>query len=208
MTKILLVFATEAEANPTANALNAKPVSRHSMSFDGGFLVVTGMGAMAAATHVMHYLPHCDEVWNIGIAGSLHSHIPPGRFTEIASVSKNLSLPYDIDTHSRTLARNSYPDIHLNHTGLRLLTSDYPIHQPHLREQFGLVADLIDMEGYAIAYCCHTTGKPCRLFKLVSDPCMPDGKEMIRKRLRLYAGHLSQRVLELLEQRNQAALSC
>ena len=50
-----------------------------------------------------------------------------------------------------------------------LASGDAFISDPEVRRQLAERAQLVDMEGYAVAYACHRLGVPVRLVKHVSD---------------------------------------
>jgi nucleoside phosphorylase len=53
--------------------------------------------------------------------------------------------------------------------GSVLATGDLFVTETSVRERLARMADLVDMEGYAVAYACRRRGVPLRLVKHVSD---------------------------------------
>ena len=132
-------------------------------------VLLTGMGkinAAAALATVLAQGPRPSEVVNLGTAGALRPGLA-GRTHEIARV-----LQHDIDTPVlRELTGRSYGDaITLaDGDGPVLATGDLFVSDPAARDRLALEADLVDMEGYALATVARRAGVPVRLVKHVSD---------------------------------------
>lgn len=185
----LIVFATQEEAQATLNT----PPSHHDL------VVITGMGSLAAAAAVAKSLastPSIDEVWNIGIAGALNQRLPLESVCYISTVTKYLSLPTGIDDHSRQLAKRTFPPIVLQEKGYSLISSNYPIHHPEIRDELAQQADLVDMEGYGVALAAAQAHKRCCLCKVVSDPADFKGPALIKAKLPLLS-HTMAKILQL-----------
>lgn len=151
----LIVFATWREAEASIEQLQATPLIKEELyTFPGGHLLITGMGTLAAATKIITYSHLSDEIWNIGVAGSFHSH--------------PLQSIFPIHTISKWMAK-WHPDLHTKQSGLRLLTTDLPIHDATLRDSLRDSYDLVDMEGYGCAFAAQMTGKPLLVWKCISD---------------------------------------
>lgn len=147
----LLVLAAEEEA---AHLDEALPV------------LITGMGKVLAATAVSAVLAGARPaaVVNLGTAGALR----PGRsgLHEIGTV-----LQHDLDTTLlRTLTGRTYGSpLVLGPAGPVLATGDLFVSAEAARARLAERADLVDMEGYAVAWAAAQAGVPCRLIKQVSD---------------------------------------
>lgn len=156
MAKPLYVFATAEEA---------------AISLERGLssVLICGMQPIPSAVALMRHLCFntCSEVINIGFAGSLKDH---HRFGEI----------YAIDT----LGKLHHPELKVAASSpfpkAALFTSDYPIHSQTTRKSLGKNYDLVDMEGWALAWTCQEFGIPCRFFKIVSDFCSKTTPQEIR----------------------------
>lgn len=153
MTSYLIVSATEAEARYVPAGL---PV------------VITGIGKTAAATATTQALagraPDDLVVVNIGTAGALRPGLT-GLFTP------RRVLNHDLDADLvRALGLDPEELIELpGGDGVTLATGDRFVADPRLRDELARRADLVDMEGYAVAYACRRLGVPVRLVKHVSD---------------------------------------
>ena len=149
-------------------------------------VLVTGVGKVRAAMAVAHALGggvRPRELVNVGTAGALH----PGMVGthEVATV-----LQHDFDDpalHAVT-GRHDGPPLTLSSTravtpepahalpsapgGTHapvLATGDRFVAGGPLREHLASIADLVDMEGYAVAAAGAALGVPTRLVKHVSD---------------------------------------
>lgn len=151
----LLVAATEAEARYF-------PRSHETL--------VTGLGKTAAATALTRRLASYDEkelasleVINLGTAGALHADLA-GLF-EIGTV-----LNHEINAEAiRSLGYDPRESIVVGAASTVLATGDVFVTDPVLRDVLARRAQLVDMEGYAIAYVCAEFCVPVRLVKYVSD---------------------------------------
>lgn len=150
---VLVVSATRAEA---AYVPAGVPV------------VVTGLGKTAAAVGTARALASRDraglEVVNIGTAGALRADL------------KGLHLPSTVLNHDmngdaiRALGFDPRDRLLLGRgDGTVLASGDVFVTEPEVRDRLARDADLVDMEGYAVAYACQEFDVPVRLVKHVSD---------------------------------------
>lgn len=132
---------------------------------DGVRLLVTGVGKVPAAAGVAAALatdPGITEVVNIGSAGALHDHLEGVHV--IGSV-----LNHDLSAAVlRDFGYDPQEWLAIG-TGVRLATGDVFVSDPALRAQLAAVADLVDMEGYAVAWAATRAAVPVTLVKHVSD---------------------------------------
>ncbi|MDH2415707.1 nucleosidase [Nocardioides sp. CER19] len=132
----------------------------------GAAVLVTGIGKVPAAAAVARALASdggIDQVVNIGSAGALHDHLE--GLHEIGSV-----LNHDLSAGLlRQLGVDPQEWLDLPADGLRLATGDLFVTDPVVRAGLAAVADLVDMEGYAVAWAAQQAGVPVRLVKHVSD---------------------------------------
>lgn len=149
----LLVSATAAEAAHLPAGLD---------------VLVTGIGKTAAATALARHLASYDDlsdvvVVNIGTAGALHDHVE-GLF-EVGTV-----LNHDINADAiRALGYDPRERISVGSGETVLATGDVFVTDPLVRARLAEQAQLVDMEGYAVAYVAAEFGVPVRLVKHVSD---------------------------------------
>lgn len=129
-------------------------------------LLVTGAGkvnaAVAVATAINTARPR--ELINLGTAGGLKSHL---QGTHLVSTV----IEHDVDDaaiHAIAAVHCSLP-INLAREGLILATGDRFIADASDRALLAVVADIVDMEGYAIAKAAAHAGVALTMVKHVSD---------------------------------------
>lgn len=153
ITEYLVVAATAAEAAYVPEGLR---------------VVVTGLGKTPAAVGTVRALATYDDpttvaVVNIGTAGALHDgmeglHLP------------GAVLNHDINADAvRALGYDPHERIDLGGDGVVLASGDTFVTDPAVRARLAERADLVDMEGYGVAYAARELGAACRLVKHVSD---------------------------------------
>ncbi|MGW0175554.1 nucleosidase [Rhodococcus sp. NPDC003322] len=132
-------------------------------------VLVTGIGKVDAAIAVTEALALRSAgarptVVNIGTAGALHGH-HAGLYVPSEVLNHDLSAEV-----LRTLGYPAQERISLeNGDGSVLATGDVFVSDPVLRDELSQRADLVDMEGFAVAAACTRMGAQCRLVKHVSD---------------------------------------
>ncbi|WP_070378092.1 nucleosidase [Rhodococcus sp. WMMA185] len=152
--KILVVAATEQEAAHIPSDFK---------------VLITGMGKVAAAVAMAAELgkyPPTDMplVINIGTCGGLHEH-RSGLFTP--SIVLNHDFSADV---LRKFGHDVVDTLHIpDGDGTVLATGDLFVSDPAARDVLAASADLVDMEGFAIAFACDRVGARCRLVKHVTD---------------------------------------
>jgi adenosylhomocysteine nucleosidase len=154
---VLVVSATPEEA---AHVPSSIPV------------LITGVGKVAAASAVAASLARAEAlgepyelVINIGSAGALHDHLE--GLHEISAV-----LNHDLSAEALRgfgYDPQEWLSLEAGSQGVRLATGDLFVSDPIVRTALAEKADLVDMEGYAIAWACRQAGVPVRLVKHVSD---------------------------------------
>lgn len=150
--RILVVSATRSEA-------------RHVPA--GSRLLITGIGKVAASLALTRELAQgraIEHIVNIGTAGALHDH-HSGLFVP--------SVVIEHDISSAELAAMGYPVTDRwelpEGDGTVLATGDTFVADRDRRAALAERADLVDMEGAALAHVAAAFGIDCRLVKVVSD---------------------------------------
>lgn len=151
---VLVVSATRAEAAHVPDRLD---------------VLIVGIGKVDAAVAVTAALARYPEsarplVVNIGTAGALHGH------------HSGLYMPSTVINHDfsgEVLRSLGYPardslDL-VDGDGTVLATGDAFVSDPEVRDALAARADLVDMEGFAVAHAAAHMGARCRLVKHVSD---------------------------------------
>jgi adenosylhomocysteine nucleosidase len=129
-------------------------------------ILVTGAGKVNAAIAVASILAAASpsRVVNLGTAGALHDSMEGTHV--IGSVAQ-----HDLDDESLfALAGLHFGEpVLLGPTGPRLVTGDVFVSDAATRARLAAMADLVDMEGYAVARASVNAGVPVTLVKQVSD---------------------------------------
>ncbi|WP_137873968.1 nucleosidase [Rhodococcus sp. Q] len=129
----------------------------------------TGIGKVDAAIAVTEALAGYPVgarpvVVNVGTAGALHDH-HSGLYVPSRVVNHDLSAEV-----LRSLGYPAVEEIALpDGDGSVLATGDVFVTDPAQRDELARRADLVDMEGFAVAAACARMGAVCRLVKHVSD---------------------------------------
>lgn len=135
---------------------------------EGVPVVVTGVGKTAAAVATARALAAADTtdlvVLNVGTTGALR----PGL--------SGLFLPSEVINHDlnadaiRALGVDPRESLPIEGgDGSVLASGDVFVTDPVVRDRLAERADLVDMEGYGVAFACREFGVPVRLVKHVSD---------------------------------------
>ena len=136
--------------------------------------LVAGVGKVRAATAttwaILQHGP--SEVVNVGTAGALRAGtLARGVVHEIGTV-----LQHDLNglAIAELIGHDPAPPIVLAEVGPVLATGDRFISSPEKRDALAVHADLVDMEGYAVAAAATRLGTPVRLAKVLSDDAGTD----------------------------------
>jgi adenosylhomocysteine nucleosidase len=130
-------------------------------------VLLTGVGKLQAAITVSGLLARGErpsEIINLGTAGALSPGLAGTH--EISRV-----IQHDFDTEAlRLVTGHTFGlPVELAGTGPVLATGDVFVSDPTLRAALAMRADLVDMEGYAVAAAACAYGVPVRIVKHVSD---------------------------------------
>ncbi|WP_310963522.1 nucleosidase [Nocardioides terrisoli] len=133
---------------------------------DGLPVLISGVGKTATAARLAGVLTEggVTEVVNVGTAGALRPgvsglHLPGSVFNHEISADALRVLGYDpVEWIDLPLGRDTV-----------LASGDTFVTDVRVRERLAQVADLVDMEGYAVAWTCRAFNIPVRLVKHVSD---------------------------------------
>lgn len=182
MSKILIVFAQLGEAKETLTRLEAKPIRENEIyQWDRGWIALSRIGIHAAQMCVAQYAAPCDEVWNIGLAGCLKEGWSIGKLLSIESVGKYIPIEsHSLDPGSHKLIGDIFTPLELEGEEGRLISSDFPIYDPLHRKRLETHWDLVDMEGFGVAFAAHALGKKCRMWKIISDFASSNGRQLLR----------------------------
>ena len=134
-------------------------------------VLITGIGKTAAAIAVAERLATWAAqgrdltellLLNVGTAGALHDHYE--GLHEVGAVRNH-------DMNAEVVRSLGYdPEEHIEWgEGVHLASGDTFVADPEVRDQLATWADLVDMEGYAIALAAQHFGCSLRMIKHVSD---------------------------------------
>ncbi len=132
-------------------------------------VLITGVGKLAAGQAVLRVLGSLEvnqrpsALWNVGTAGSLQDHLVGTHL--IGSV-----IQHDLDGPAIAALTGADPSPPFTlGPGPVLATGDRFIANDAERSLLASRADLVDMEGYAVARAAHLMNIPVALIKQVSD---------------------------------------
>lgn len=184
----LFITATINEAQAVIKKFNAKASSENVYSFNQGVIVISGMGSLSSLKAVLEHGKNATEIYNLGLAGSLNGNLELGQIVEVACVDKY--IPFD-----DPIAKKAFPT--LGGQGLKLVTSDFPLHDAAIRKKWAEAWDLVDMEGYGVAFGAKELGKKYRLIKIISDFASENGRTLINQNIEKNAELLAYYLLNL-----------
>lgn len=189
----LITFATVEEAQYTLEYFEARPISDGLYQYDLGMIAITGIGPFAAHIVATALSENVDEIINIGLAGSLNANLEVGTIHSVAKLSKYLWHPKGHEHAKKSLA-GSLPAVTLKDSGLHLCTVDWPVVEEQLVDELRTTYDIVDMEGYSVAFAANALDKKCMVYKIISDHCSSDSSAQIRSLL----GDLSRSIATFL----------
>lgn len=156
-------------------------------------ILLTGIGrinTVAALTEVLADVKPTSVI-NIGTAGSL------GSASGVHRVGSVLLHDFSHSAVADLTGGVAYPPITLADDGPVLATGDLFVEDSATRVRLAEIADLVDMEGYAVAWVARRHGVPVELIKLVSDPAGEDAGRLwidgVAECSRILDAHLAER---------------
>jgi len=152
-----------------------------------GYIVTvsgTGMEAAdsAARTLIEHHGVRC--ILNAGICGALDESLDRASVFFVSEV-------WTEDQHDSVFLEQSPK-------AKRLVTVTEPVFETDRKETLVTFADLVDMEGFAIAKQCRTHGIPCTLIKGITDYGDFRGKTDIKKHIAFVSKKVTEVVIHYL----------
>lgn len=147
-------------------------------------IVVTGMGKTAAATVLARHLAGRSdlddlELVNLGTAGALRD-APRGAGPLPGLYEVGAVINHDISADAiRALGADPREHIVVGDAPTVLASGDVFVTDPVVRERLADRADLVDMEGYAVAFVAREFDLPVRLVKHVSDNADEGAKDWL-----------------------------
>ena len=196
-----IIFATKMEAEPFFAKTDSKQISGHpfplfKVSLPGHttpcFLVICGMGKIMAAlaTQLLIREHQVAMVVNAGICGALTEEIETGSVFRIIE-----TWEADADKTAGKVLQAASPEKAWGRLkGARLATNDSPLFDIERRKRLARHAELVDMEGAAVARTAAMYGVPCSLIKGVTDFADQDSREVLHRNLK----EVSQKIASIL----------
>lgn len=181
----------------------------------GNIIGICGIGPQAAKENTEELLSLsnstdcCLTVINCGICGSLNEKHSIGDICLVTKVLKgDAVLGLDVSTNDYEsigieeidiISIDTEQDCRLKEQlsslpGATLATTSTGVFGGHPKKELSKVADIVDMEGYAIAQICRRIDVPLLIIKGVSDFADSGGKEAIQTNIQ----GLSQKMAQLL----------
>lgn len=157
---------------PAVPPLVVVAVASEAACLVGVDVVLTGIGKVAAAATVARAIAERRPpfVLNVGTAGALHDHLEGPHV-----VGRVLEHDVDHAFLGDLIGEALVGEIVLDAEEPTVLaTGDTFVSHPELRADLARRADLVDMEGFAVARACQLAGVPCRMVKVVSDRASED----------------------------------
>jgi len=184
---IALVLATQREAQPLIDALGASrvadaPVELFRFAAAGprpvGLIVVSGMGKARAAEATEYVIDHCavTDVLSVGICGALSERRRPGELVRVAAVVDGDGILADEPTEAHPCTGPEWADL----PTAVLASVAEPVFEDQRRAKLAGRADVVDMEGSAVAEVCRRRGVRIGMLKGVSDLADGNGKADIQ----------------------------
>ena len=187
---IAMIAATEMETRPLLRQLGAReiasePFKTYSFAAENGHIdgviVISGMGKQSAAQACEHlittYRP--TEVVNFGICGALSDELESGTLARISQVIDADEAAGDEKVRPYHCNSGPWNDL----PSCRLASVTEPVFQGDRRLGLARRADVVDMEGAAIARICRKHRIDLHMIKGISDLADENGKEDIKKNI-------------------------
>ncbi len=185
-----LIFATMAEAVPflslsEAVQIDDKPFRHFKVPTQPALLVtVSGMGKVAAALACQAQIREfmAGEIVNAGVCGALHSG-PGNALGALFCVATAVEGDHEVfgDPPQPIISDGQ---IDWDHRAARLVTCDRPVFDEDKRRELSATADLVDMEGAAIARVSAMYQVPWTMIKGVTDTAGPQDRASLNANLK------------------------
>jgi len=189
-----IVYATQLEAGVLLKRLAATrctktPFEVYRFGSDG-VVIISGMGKEKARAACTYLFDHFDItcVVNAGICGALSDRIHPGDIMRV-------ELAHDGDVEDTAPLKLEMIAGHLSWADLptaTLTTLSEPVFDEDRRAHHAKTAELVDMEGAAVASACRERDVPCCLLKGVSDRACSKGRRDLKRNLKAVSKQIAE----------------
>jgi 4-hydroxybenzoate polyprenyltransferase len=199
---IALLVATLNEAQPLLALLKAEQQLTQPFpvyGYPGGLVAIIGMGPKSAAKAADYVIRNggASTIINFGICGALSESFKPGGLCRVITTLDGDALLQSRETSSLPLLSH---EAWQHFAPVRLASVTEPVFGGEPRQQLAAHADIVDMEGYAVAQAARRHGIPCYLLKVVSDLADDSGRAHLMQNLARVSEVLTQEVVKGLEQ--------
>ncbi len=185
-----ILAATQAEASPLIDALAATGVAGEPFATfrfasvgarGGGEIVISGMGPEAAAAAAEYLVDRrgAQVVINVGVCGALDEDIERGDLVRITGIVDGDRAAAGEPGHPLVCGSGPWRDL----MPRRLATVATPLFEPDRRQAVASHADVVDMEGLAVARACAECGATLHMLKGVTDFADADGRDDIKRNI-------------------------
>ncbi len=199
-----LIFATNREARPfllrsQAVRLEDRPfVVYHSPADERLRIAICRIGkvAAAAACQALILSHRADRIINAGACGALHDR-------EELGVGRLVHVTHAVEGDHEVFGKPPQPELCMSGIGnglppVRLITCDLPVFDPIQRKRCGERADVVDMEGAAIARVAALYGVPCEMVKGITDNALAFDRQTLLENLDAVCDQLAEWVWRAL----------
>jgi nucleoside phosphorylase len=195
-----LIFATMAEAVPFLSQSQAvqfddRPFRHFKVPTQPTLLVtVSGMGKVAAALACQAQIRELkvEEVVNAGVCGALHTG-PGSALGNLFCVATAVEGDHEVFGEAPQPIISD-GQIDWDQRAARLVTCDRPVFDADERQALSATADLVDMEGAAIARVAAMYQVPWTMIKGVTDTAGPQDRASLNANL----GKVSEKIADVL----------
>ena len=205
---IAIILATLAEAQPLLTALKAE--KRQDRPFptywfqpfqgrSGGLVIISGMGPEAAGLAAEYAVTArgAKVLINPGICGGLSKSLGAGTLLRVTAVMDGNALLKGGLVAPMPLASH---DAWQGFTPARLVTVRQPVFGGEPHALLSAHADIVDMEGLAVAQVASHHAIPCHLLKTVSDSADDAGRDTLHGNLASVSESLARELVAGLHQ--------
>lgn len=201
-----IIFATMAEASPflslsRASRIDVKPFQVFHVPTRSGLLVtISGMGKVAAALACQAQIRElqADEIVNAGVCGTLQSG-PGYALGAVFCIATVVEGDHEVFSESPQPIISD-GKIDWDHRAARLITCDRPVFDDTERQALSVSADLVDMEGAAIARTAAMYRIPWTMIKGITDTAGPRDRATLNENL----DQVSEKIGSILWERLEA----
>ena len=184
-----VIFATMAEAGPFLSLSKAVQIDDRPFrvfkvpTLPNLLVTISGMGKIAAALACQAQIREfkVGEILNAGVCGSLQ---PKAGF----AVGAIFCVATAVEGDHEVFGQAPQPiisdgKIDLDCRAARLITCDRPVFEAGKRQAFAALADLVDMEGAAIARVAAMYQTPWTMLKGITDTAGPNDRDKLNENL-------------------------